>query len=133
MRTVADIEQFLKDTEVQFQDLGGGLFIVSDGPAGLQNLAIKVEDEVVIFQLRVLDIPPDGDPVRERLFERLLRLNGDGLLHSAFALQDDGVYLQAALPLPNLDANELQAVLDDIGLATSQHLPELRNAASPAN
>lgn len=133
MRTVADIERFLKDTEVHYQDLGGGLFIVSDGPQGLQNLAIKVEDEVVIFQLRVLDVPPTGDPVRERLFERLLRLNGDGLLHSAFALQDDGVYLQAALPLPNLDANELQAVLDDMGLATSQHLPELRNAAMPAN
>jgi hypothetical protein len=49
------------------------------------------------------------------------------MLHAAFSLQDDGVYLQAALPLPNLDPNEMQAVLDDMGLAVSQHLPRLND------
>jgi hypothetical protein len=80
----------------------------------------------VLFSLRVLEVPSEAGTAREKLFERLLRLNGSGLLHSAFSLQDDGVYLQAALPLLNLDANEMQAVLDDIGLATTQHVPSLR-------
>ncbi|MBL8683702.1 MAG: CesT family type III secretion system chaperone [Myxococcales bacterium] len=126
MRTVADVERFLKDSEVPFQDLGGGMFIVTDDDSGLHNLAIKVEDAVVLFSLRVLDPNKWAAGERGRLFEQLLRLNGSGLLHAAFALQEDGVYLQAALPLPNLDSNELQAVLDDIGLATKQHLPSLR-------
>lgn len=126
MRTVADVERFLKDSEVPFQDLGGGMFIVTDDDSGLHNLAIKVEDAVVLFSLRVLDPNKWAAGERARLFEQLLRLNGSGLLHAAFALQEDGVYLQAALPLPNLDSNELQAVLDDIGLATKQHLPSLR-------
>lgn len=126
MRTVADVERFLKDASVPFQDLGGGMFIVSDDDSGLHNLAIKVEESVVLFSLRVLDPTNFSGPAREKLFEQLLRLNGTGLLHAAFALQDDGVYLQAALPLPNLDENELQAVLDDMGLATKQHVPALR-------
>ena len=126
MRTVSDVEAFLKETSVRYQDLGGGMFIVSDDESGLHNLAIKVEDAVVLFSLRVLEVPSETGPAREKLFERLLRLNGSGLLHSAFSLQDDGVYLQAALPLLNLDANEMQAVLDDIGLATTQHVPSLR-------
>jgi hypothetical protein len=129
MRTVADVERFLKDTAVPYQDLGGGMFIVSDDDSGLHNLAIKVEESVVLFSLRVLSPPTESGPERELLFEKLLRLNSSGLLHAAFALQDDGVYLQAALPLPNLDENELQAVLDDMGLATTQHVPALRGEA----
>ena len=125
MRTVSDVERFLTDSSVKFQDFGGGLFIVTDDTSGLRQLAIKVQDEVVVFQLRVMDVPEKNAKGREALFEKLLFLNGQGLLHAAFALLDDGIYLQAALPLPNLDPNEMQAVLDDIGLAISQHLPEL--------
>jgi hypothetical protein len=126
MRTIADVERFLKDADVPFQDIGGGMFIVTDDASGLHNLAIKVEDAVVLFSLHVLDHSHFSGAQREKLFEQLLRLNGTGLLHAAFALQDDGVYLQAALPLPNLDENELPAVLDDMGLATTQHVPGLR-------
>jgi hypothetical protein len=125
MRTVADVESFLADAGIKYHDFGGGLFVVSEQGSGLRNLAIKVNDQVVVFQLRVLDTPPVGTKGREALFERLLQLNGSGLLHSAFAMQSDGIYLQAALPLMNLDPNEMQAVLDDMGIAISQHLPEL--------
>lgn len=131
MRTVSDVERFLTDSSLKFQDFGGGLFIVNE-ESGLRHLAIKVQDEVVVFQLRVMEIPPKGAADRESLFETLLKLNGEGLLHAAFALLDDGIYLQAALPLPNLDPNEMQAVLDDISLAVSQHIPRLR-ASKPAN
>jgi len=126
MRTEQDVEQYLRDFNIPYQDLGGGLFVVTDESSGLRNLAIKVESPVVVFRLRVLDAPVPGTPGREALFERLLRLNGSGLLHSAFGLQDDGIYLTAALPLANLDPNELQAVVDDLGIAASQQVAELR-------
>jgi hypothetical protein len=126
MRTEQDVERYLRDFNIPYQDLGGGLFVVTDESSGLRNLAIKVESPVVVFRLRVLDAPVPGTPNREALFERLLRLNGSGLLHSAFGLQDDGIYLTAALPLANLDPNELQAVVDDLGIAASQHVAELR-------
>ncbi len=125
MRTVQDIERFLSESSLPFQDFGDGMFVVQDDASGLHNLAIKVEPPVVVFRLRAGDVPPAGSANRERLFEELLRLNGAGLLHSAFSVQNDGIYLTAALPLDNLDQNELQAVVDDIGLAISQHVPRL--------
>jgi hypothetical protein len=126
MRTERDVERFLGEFGIPYQDLGGGLFVVTDDASGLHNLAIKVESPVVVFRLRVLDAPEPGTPNREALFENLLRLNGSGLLHSAFCLQDDGIYLTAALPLDNLDPNEFQAVVDDLGIAASQHVAALR-------
>ncbi len=126
MRTEQDVEQYLRDFNIPYQGLGDGLFVVTDESSGLRNLAIKVESPVVVFRLRVLDAPVPGTQGREALFERLLRLNGSGLLHSAFGLQDDGIYLTAALPLDNLDPNELQAVVDDLGIAASQHVAALR-------
>lgn len=125
MRTVDDVEKYLQEAGITYQDLGGGMFIVSDEESGVSNLAIKVAGPVVIFRMRVGHAPEKGAAGRESLFEELLRLNGDGLLHSAFSLQDDGIYMSAALPLDNLDLNELQAVVEDMGLAASQHLPRL--------
>ena len=125
MRTVHDVEQYLKDSAVPYQDLGDGLFVVRDDASGLHDLAVKVEAPLVLFRLRVMDLPPTG--AREKLFEELLRLNGGGLLHSAFCLQNEAVYLTATLPLENLDLNELQAVMDDISIAVSQHVPRLHS------
>src|SRR5262249_3341701 len=133
MRTIADIERFLVDSSVRFQDFGDGMFIITEQASGLRNLAIKVQDDVVVFQLRVADCPAVGAPGREGLFEKLLRLNGTGLLHTAFSLQDGAIYLQAALRLENLDPNEMQAVLDDVSLAISQHVPDLFNANPKTN
>ncbi len=128
MRSVDDIERYLDQNGIPHQSLGDGLFVVTDDTSGLHQLAIKVEPPVVVFRLRVIDVPPAGSPHREHLFEQLLRLNGGGMLHAAFCIQNEGVYLTAALPLENLDANELQAVIDDIGLAVSQHVPRLATA-----
>ncbi len=125
MRTVDDVEKYLQEAGIPYQDLGDGMFIVTDNDSGVSSLAIKVDSPVVIFRMRVGDAPAKGADGREALFEELLRLNGGGLLHSAFSLQDDGIYLSAALPLDNLDMNELQAVVEDMGLAASQHLPRL--------
>jgi len=130
MRTAADVARFLSDSSVGFQDFGDGLMVVTDAGGGLRNLAIKVQSDVVVFQLQVMNTPAPGSKGREALFEKLLRLNGEGLLHAAFAIVDDAVQLQAALPLTNLDSNELQAVLDDIGMAVSQHVPILMGTSS---
>jgi hypothetical protein len=133
MRSSNDVERFLSESAVPFQDFGDGMYVVTDDASGLHNLAIKVADEIVVFQLRVMPIPEQAGSEREALFEKLLRLNGDGLLHAAFSLQSDGVYLQAALPLQNLDPNEMQAVLDDMGLAVSQYVPQLLDSQKTKN
>ncbi len=124
MRTIEDVERYLRESGIAFQDFGDGLFVVTDAEIGVHNLAIKVEPPVVVFRLRVADDAAKGAE-REALYAELLRLNGAGLLHSAFSLQNDGIYLTAALPLDNLDLNELRAVVEDMGMAVSQHVPRL--------
>lgn len=134
MRTVGDVERFLKEAAVNYRDLGSGFFVVEDPGSGHHRLGVKVEDEVVLFQLQVQDLPRKGEHGREELLEHLLRLNGEGgMLHAAFCVWGTKVMLQAALPLDNLDANEVQAVLDDIGLAVSQHVPRLAAADLHSN
>jgi hypothetical protein len=125
MRTVHDVERYLVEGALPFQDHGDGMFVVEDEASGLRHLAIKVEAPLVVFRLRVGPVPAPGSTEREALFEELLRLNGTALLHAAFCLADDGIFLAAALPLDNLDHNEFQAVIDDMGMAISQHLPRL--------
>lgn len=125
MRSAEDVERFLQGSQITYSDLGGGMYLVDVHTTLAHTLVIKVEAPLVVFRLKAVEVPPRGSPKREALFESLLRLNGTALLHSSFSIADDGVYLTAALPLDNLDQNELQAVIDDMSMAVSQHLPEL--------
>jgi hypothetical protein len=67
-------------------------------------------------------VPPqdDGHPGTERreaLYELLLRLNTTELFHCAFGIEGNAIVLVSALELENMDFNEFQAVIDDIGMA----------------
>lgn len=125
MRSVDDVERYLQSSEINYSDLGGGMYLVDVHTTLSHSLVIKVEPPLVVFRLKAGALPAAGSEKRAALFESLLRLNGTALLHSSFSIADDGVYLTAALPLDNLDQNELQAVVDDMSMAVSQHLPEL--------
>jgi hypothetical protein len=80
---------------------------------------------VLVAQLQVGPLPRLGDRALATYLRRLLELNASGLLHSAFALEADQIVLTAALELQNLDANELAAVLADLDMALSEHVPSL--------
>ena len=131
MRSVDDVERFLQGSEINYSDLGNGMYLVDVHTTLSHSLVIKVEPPLVVFRLKAGEVPVKGSAGREDFLESLLRLNGTALLHSSFSVADDGVYLTAALPLENLDHNELQAVIDDMAMPVSQHLPEL--SATPAS
>ena len=50
MRTIEDVERFLREGSIPFQDLGDGMFVVDDPASNLHNLAIKVESPVVVAE-----------------------------------------------------------------------------------
>ena len=60
MRTVDDVEKYLQEAGIPYQDLGDGMFIVTDNDSGVSSLAIKVDSPVVIFRMRVGDAPAKG-------------------------------------------------------------------------
>jgi len=49
------------------------------------------------------------------------------LFHAAYAIEGKDIVLTAALELDSLDLNELEAVLADVGMALSDHVPALRD------
>ena len=62
---------------------------------------------------------PNSD--REQLYEELLRLNAEDLVHGAYALEGDHVILIDTLEVDTMDLEELRASFEAIGLALVQH------------
>lgn len=91
-------------------------------PEAGENLVVSLAGPVVVFRIKVMDLP-SGD--RQPLYETLLRLNATDMVHGAFGVEEKAVVITHALALENLDFNEFQAVVDDITLAIGKHYPAL--------
>lgn len=120
-----DLEGILNKLQRRFERLENGTFLLAVG-ANLAPVALRIAAPVLVAQVEI-GPAPTGDPAREaRVFRRLLELNASDLLHAAYALEDSRIVLTAALELENLDLNEIEAVLADMGMALSKHVGMLR-------
>jgi len=120
MKTREDIESYLLKMGVSHEDLDGDIWRVRDG--GVENLMVSLAGPIVVFRLKMMDVPVTR---REALFETLLRLNTTELFHCAFGIEGTAVVLTGALELENMDYNEFQAVIEDMGMAVSKQYPVL--------
>jgi hypothetical protein len=87
------------------------------------RVIVKIAEPIVLFSvpLGTLD---DSIGNRESLYRRLLEFNAD-FMHSAYAIEGERVVLSGALQTENLDANEFQAIIDDLTMTLDQHLDKL--------
>jgi len=120
MKTREDIESYLLRLGVAHEDLGHDVWRIKDN--GFDNLLVSVAGPVVVFRLKVMDLPAGR---REPLYETLLKLNAREMVYGTFGIDGNAVVLTASLPLEDLDFSELQAVVDDLGMAISKHYPVL--------
>ena len=127
MKTREDIESYLLKMGVVHEDFGGDIWRLREG--GLENLMITLAGPIVVFRLKIMDVPNKD---REILFETLLRLNTTELFHCAFGIEGNAIVLAGALALENLDYNEFQAVIDEIDMAVSKQYPVLSKFRSVA-
>jgi hypothetical protein len=127
MKTREDIESYLLKMAVAYEELKGDLWRIRTD--GIENLMVSLAGPIVVFRLKLMDIPATR---REALFENLLRLNTTELFHCAFGLEDNAIVLGGALELENMDLNEFQAVIDDMSMAVSKHYPVLSKYRTPA-
>lgn len=122
-----DIESYLIRAEVDFREIGDGIWLVDPGvdePMGRQGIVVSYQPPVVLFRADIRDNPID-DQDQLRLYRRLLELNALDLVHGAYGLEDGQVILSDTLDLENLDFSEFRASLESLTLAISAHLPEL--------
>jgi len=120
MKTREDIESYLLKMGVNHEDLGDDIWRLREG--GIENLMVSLAGPVVVFRLKIMDIPATR---REALYEALLRLNTTELFHCAFGIEGNAVVLGGALEIENMDFNEFQAVIDDMSMAVSKQYPAL--------
>ncbi|MDF3066471.1 MAG: hypothetical protein K0R38_2072 [Polyangiaceae bacterium] len=125
IRTSDDLEAQLGRLERRYERTPDGTFIVAIGP-NQPPAALLLVPPVLVVQVAIGPAPSDL-AVAAPVYKKLLELNASTLLHSAFGLENDQIVLAAALELDNLDLNELEAVLADIDVALSEHVPVLRS------
>lgn len=121
MKTVEDVESFLIRMGLPYEDAGHGVWLITGAP-GLDNFAITVSGPLVVFRVKVMEVPKQR---REQLFHLLLELNASDMVHGAYAIEGDNIVLTDALQLENLDYNEFQGTFDDITMAIANHAQKL--------
>jgi hypothetical protein len=120
MKSREDIESYLIKLGLPYEQLGHELWNVR--PQDKENLLVTIAGPVVVFRLKVMDLPSRN---REALYAALLTLNATEMVHGAFGIESEAVVISHALQLENLDYNEFQAVVEDITMSIGKHYPQL--------
>ena len=134
MVTREDVESYLLRTGLDHHEISEGMWLAGEN-GGDAGIVIHYSPPLVVFRLKVMDLPNDGDRCAG-LFRRLLELNATDLVHAAYGLEQGDVILTESLEAENLDFNEFQATLDSFQMALASHFDALSDfrdcAAAPA-
>jgi hypothetical protein len=125
MVTDQDIEGFLIRMAVSFDAPRPGTWIIKDNEDQVDNLVVTLNHPVVVFHVRLGDVPASCD--RLALYEALLRLNMEEMVHGAYGLQGNAVVASDTLQAENLDFNEFQASVDALNVCITSHARRLRS------
>jgi hypothetical protein len=112
------VERYLLNLDLTYEELADRTYIIHEPEKGLENVAVMLDEPLVIIQVKVMDAPSVN---REAFFQQLLTLNATDLIHGAYGLNGNEVILIDTLRSATLDLEEFQGSLDAIGLALSQH------------
>jgi hypothetical protein len=116
------IEAYLIDLKLNYLELAPNSWLINDDSRGLEETVVISEPPLAIIRVKVMEIPVSN---REEFFEKLLRFNATDIVHGAYGLEGNDVILIDTLQYDTLSKEELQASLDAVGLALSQHYPVL--------
>lgn len=116
-KSADDLLSYFLKMELRYEEVREGTWLVS-GLDGIENIVVTLAGPVVVFRVKVMDIPR---ATREELFRTLLELNATEMMHGAYGIEGDAVVISDALQLENLDYNEFAATIDDISLAVASH------------
>lgn len=128
MVTREDIESYLIRTELDFEEVDDGIWVVrperSEGQAIEPAVVVSHLPPVMVLRSSIRQAP-DDESAQLRLFRRLLELNATDLVHGAYGLENGEVILSDTLELENLDFSEFQASLESLALAVTSHWQQL--------
>lgn len=121
------IESYMLDMNLRFEEIDENTWMIEDDIAHIDNIIVKLLDPIVIFRVKVMDLPKEK---KQEFYKRLLELNANDLVHGAYAIEGDSIVLVNTLQSQNLDMNEFQSTVESLGLALMQHYDILLQYAS---
>ncbi|MFL1466881.1 YbjN domain-containing protein [Marinobacter sp. HN1S83] len=107
---------------VDHEDPEEQMLVVSAEQQGIHRLVIDCEDDILVIEQFLLDLPSASkDNYRD-----LLKINRE-LIHGALCLDESGTRLifRDTLALANLDLNELEGSVNALSLMLAEHADEL--------
>ena len=123
MKTDEDIESYMLQLDLQFESVGDHLWLVHDDD-NLENVVVSFVDPILLFHVRVADLPGGDMTV---LYRKLLELNASDMIHGAYGIEGDSIIMIDTLQAENLDLNEFQASLEAMSVSLIQHYPVLKS------
>ena len=113
----------LLDVSVERVDVEKKLFVLEDESRGISNLIVDCEDEILIIEQLIMELPVSAGA---DAYRRLLQMNRE-LVHGAFVIDEGGTKLlfRDTLQLANLDFNELDASINALSLGLASFADEL--------
>ncbi len=114
---------------LRYEEVEEDMWVVHD-QASTENIVVRMAGPLVLFRVKVLELATVER--RSELFEKLLELNAEDMVHGAYGIANDAIVLTCALRLENLDYSEFQGTIDDFSLALTNHyetLASFRDAA----
>jgi hypothetical protein len=122
-----DIESYLIRTDLDYEEIGEGMWLVrpeGEETGGGPAIVASYLPPVLLLRTVIRTVPED-EAGQLRIFRRLLELNATDLVHGAYGLEDGEIVLADTLELENLDFSEFRASLESLGLAVTSHLKDL--------
>jgi hypothetical protein len=127
MKTKEDVEGYLDRIAAEgaeISEVQPGLWVVKPGGEMDFDLVVHCSGDVVLFRVKVMDLPQDeGEQLT--LYRRLLELNAEDLVHGSYGIDAGAIVLTDTLSLSHLDYEEFQSSYESITLALASHLREL--------
>ncbi len=113
MRTKEDIEQYMIDMDLEYEEVSDGVYHILDDLIDINDIYVLFTPPVVTFIVRLFDVPSKN---KEAFYETLLRLNGE-MISGAYSIEENTVCMSDTLQTENLDFNEFQASIESIATA----------------
>jgi len=112
------LEGYFIKLGLTYQQIAEETWVVTDDDAGVHQVVVMVDDPIVVVRVTVMALPNKN---REAFFETVLRMNASDLVHIAYAVEGEHLILSNSFLLETLDLEEIQAAVDEFGLALIQH------------
>ena len=132
MITNDQIEEYLIQTELPFEQVQEGMWLIHDEHDFVDNIVVLHTPPVITFRVKLMDLSDVDASLRGELFQRLLAYNAQDMVAGAYGLEDDAVVIIDSLQSANLDYNEFQASIDSITMSLRAHYPQIRELVPAA-